>query len=163
MSKRPVLRVGCAMWAYKVWQGLHFPDPLPRQDQMRVYASWCNTVEGNTTFYGLPAARTVTGAGSEVPERFRFVFKLPKVITHDHHLRDVAADHRAFLQRLAPLGDRAEQFFIELPPSFGRRPTSAPSLHSSPRRPHLDIVTPSSCAIAPSTTTPSLSDASSAF
>jgi uncharacterized protein YecE (DUF72 family) len=107
------------MWAYKVWQGLHFPERLPRQDQMRVYASWCNTVEGNTTFYGLPAARTVTAWAREAPEWFRFVFKLPKVITHDHHLRDVAADHRAFLQRLAPLGDRAEQFSIQLPPSFG--------------------------------------------
>ena len=84
-----------------------------------VYASWCNAVEGNTTFYGLPAPRTVASWAAEVPETFRFVFKLPRAITHEHHLRDVAADHRQFLERIAPLGDRAEQLSIQLPPSFG--------------------------------------------
>jgi len=107
------------MWTYKAWQGLHYPDHLPRRDQLAVYASWCNAVEGNTTFYGLPAPRTVTSWVREAPEWFRSVFKLPKVITHEHHLRDVAADHRAFLERLAPLGTRAQQLAIQLPPSFG--------------------------------------------
>src|SRR3954447_3822529 len=115
----PVLRVGCAMWAYKAWQGLHFPDQLARREQLGVYASWCNGVEGNTTFYGLPAPRTVASWATEAPDNFRFVFKLPRAITHEHHLRDVAADHRQFLERIAPLGDRAEQLWIQLPPSFG--------------------------------------------
>ncbi|MET0143291.1 MAG: hypothetical protein ABW328_00660 [Ilumatobacteraceae bacterium] len=48
----PALRVGCAMWAYKAWQGLHFPDHLARREQLGVCTSWCNAVEGNTTFYG---------------------------------------------------------------------------------------------------------------
>jgi uncharacterized protein YecE (DUF72 family) len=107
------------MWAYKAWQGLHFPDHLPRRNQLPVYASWCNAVEGNTTFYGLPAERTVTAWAREAPEWFRFVFKLPKTMTHERHLRDVSADHLVFLRRLAPLGARAEQFSIQLPPSFG--------------------------------------------
>jgi uncharacterized protein YecE (DUF72 family) len=107
------------MWAYKVWQGLYFPDHLAREDQLRVYASWCNAVEGNTTFYGLPAERTVAAWAREAPEWFRFVFKLPKTMTHEHHLRDVSAEHSAFLRRLAPLGARAGQFSIQLPPSFG--------------------------------------------
>jgi uncharacterized protein YecE (DUF72 family) len=119
VSTRPVLRVGCAMWAYKSWQGLHFPDHLARHDQLAVYASWCNAAEGNTTFYGLPAPRTVTAWAREAPEWLRLVFKLPKAITHEHHLRDVGSDHRAFLERLAPLGGRAEQLSIQLPPSFG--------------------------------------------
>ena len=114
-----MLRVGCAMWAYKAWQGLHFPDHLARREQLGVYASWCNAVEGNTTFYGLPAPRTVASWAAEAPEGFRFVFKLPRTITHEHHLRDVAADHRQFLERIAPLGERAEQLSIQLPPSFG--------------------------------------------
>lgn len=107
------------MWAYRAWQGLHFPDRLARRDQLPVYASWCNTVEGNTTFYGLPAARTVTAWARETPEWFRFVFKLPRAITHDHHLRDVAGEHRSFLERIDPLGARADQLSIQLPPSFG--------------------------------------------
>src|SRR3954468_20367054 len=115
----PVLRIGCPMWAYKAWQGLHFPDRLDRRDQLPVYASWCNATEGNTTYYGPPAPRTVTAGARETPEWFRFMFKLPKAITHEHHLRDVDDDHRAFLHRLEPLGPRAEQLSIQLPPSFG--------------------------------------------
>jgi len=107
------------MWAYKAWQGLHFPDHLARREQLGVYASWCSAVEGNTTFYGLPAPRTVASWANEAPTGFRFVFKLPRAITHEHHLHDVAADHREFLERIAPLGDRAEQLSIQLPPSFG--------------------------------------------
>jgi uncharacterized protein YecE (DUF72 family) len=77
---------------------------------------------GNTTFYGLPVERTVTAWTREAPDGFRFVFKLPRAITHQHHLRDVDADHRAFLERLAPLDARAEQLSIQLPPSCGRPP-----------------------------------------
>jgi uncharacterized protein YecE (DUF72 family) len=119
VSTERVLRVGCAMWAYKAWQGRHFPDHLPRREQLAVYASWCNAVEGNTTYYGLPAERTVAAWVREAPAGFRFVFKLPRAITHEQQLRDVDADHRALLDRLAPLGDRAEQLSIQLPPSFG--------------------------------------------
>ena len=107
------------MWAYKAWQGLHFPDRLARRDQLPVYASWCNAVEGNTTYYGLPAPRTMASWAREAPESFRFVFKLPKAITHEHHLRHDAGDHHRFLERLEPLGCRADQLSIQLPPSFG--------------------------------------------
>jgi uncharacterized protein YecE (DUF72 family) len=115
----PVLRVGCPMWAYKAWQGRHFPDHLTRREQLPTYATWCTAVEGNTTFYGVPAAHTVREWARETPAEFRFVFKLPRPITHEHRLRDVSVDLAAFLDRLAPLGDRAEQLSIQLPPSFG--------------------------------------------
>jgi hypothetical protein len=107
------------MWAYKAWQGLHFPEHLPRAEQLPTYSTWCNAVEGNTTYYGLPAERTVTAWAREAPADFRFMFKLPRTITHEHHLRDVTVEMRAFLRRLEPLGERAEQLSIQLPPSFG--------------------------------------------
>jgi uncharacterized protein YecE (DUF72 family) len=114
-----VLRVGCAMWAYKAWQGRHFPEHLARGEQLPTYATWCNAVEGNTTFYGVPSERTVRAWAAEVPPTFRFVFKLPRAVTHDHRLRDVTAEMREFLGRIEPLGERAEQLSVQLPPSFG--------------------------------------------
>jgi uncharacterized protein YecE (DUF72 family) len=149
MATAPVLRVGCGMWAYKAWQGTLFPDHLTRREQLPVYASWCTAVAGNTTFYGLPAERTVTAWAREAAYRFRFVFKLPRAITHQHHLRDVDADHRAFLERLAPLGARPEQLSIQLPPSSG--PPDLDALAAFVRR--RRTATRWSCATAPSTTT----------
>lgn len=114
-----VLRVGCAMWAHKRWQGVQLPADLRREEQLPAYASWCNAVEGNTTAYGVPTAATVAAWASGAPDGFRFWFKLPQTITHQRRLRDAAADVRAFADLLAPLGARAETLVVQLPKSFG--------------------------------------------
>jgi uncharacterized protein YecE (DUF72 family) len=113
------LRVGCPMWAHKAWQGRYLPDRLARRAQLPAYASWCNAVEGNTTYYGVPKASTVQAWAREAPWDFRFVFKLPSAITHQQRLRHAGDDLAAFLGTLEPLGDRAEQVSIQLPKSFG--------------------------------------------
>jgi hypothetical protein len=45
------LHVGCAMWTYAPWQGRYLPVSLSPRERLRAYATWCNAVEGNTTFY----------------------------------------------------------------------------------------------------------------
>ncbi len=111
--------MGCPMWAHKPWQGRWLPEGLRRDEQLPAYASWCNAVEGNTTFYGLPSADTITAWAAQAPDDFRFVFKLPKAITHDSRLRHTEGEVAEFLDRLAPLGPRAETISIQLPGTFG--------------------------------------------
>lgn len=113
------LRVGCAMWAYRAWQGRFLPERLSRDEQLPAYATWCNAVEGNTTFYGLPSPATVAAWAEQSPPWFRFVFKVPRTITHERRLRQVDDETRRFLDLLAPLGERAETISVQLPPSFG--------------------------------------------
>ena len=108
------------MWAYKAWQGLHFPDGVARRDQLPVYASWCNAVEGNTTFYGLPAPRTVASWAAEAPEGFRFLFKLPRAITHEHRLEDAGEELQPFLAEAGSLGTKLGPLLVQLPPSLAR-------------------------------------------
>jgi uncharacterized protein YecE (DUF72 family) len=107
------------MWAYKAWQGRQLPEKLSRDEQLPAYAGWCNAVEGNTTFYGLPTATTVAAWAEQTPPDFRFLFKLPRAITHERRLRGADDDVRAFLELLAPLGRRAETVSVQLPGSFG--------------------------------------------
>ena len=57
------LHVGCAMWTYAPWQGRYLPVSLPPRERLRRYATWCNAVEGNTTFYATPALDTVKVVG----------------------------------------------------------------------------------------------------
>ena len=83
------------------------------------YATWCTAVEGNTTFYGLPSAGTVERWVADTPPEFRFMFKLPRAITHDRRLRGAGPELSEALDRLAPLGDRAAPLSIQLPGSFG--------------------------------------------
>src|SRR5262249_48881074 len=74
--------VGCAMWTYAAWQGRYLPPALPPRERLRAYATWCNAVEGNTTFYATPALSTVRSWAEQTAPDFRFILKLPKPITH---------------------------------------------------------------------------------
>ncbi len=116
------LHVGCAMWSHQSWPG----HRLPPTERLRHYASWCDAVEGNTTFYATPARDTVARWAAQTAPDFRFVLKLPKVITHERRLTDVDEPLRAFLDAIEPLGPRAHALWIQLPGSFA--PGDVPAL-----------------------------------
>jgi uncharacterized protein YecE (DUF72 family) len=107
------------MWSYAAWQGRFLPHPLAPRDRLRAYATWCNAVEGNTTFYATPAQDTVASWAAQTNSRFRFILKLPKTVTHERRLGDVGEPMRAFLAAIEPLGPRAHALWVQLPPSFG--------------------------------------------
>jgi uncharacterized protein YecE (DUF72 family) len=113
------LHVGCAMWTYAPWQGRYLPGSLSPRERLRAYATWCNAVEGNTTFYATPTLDTVKSWAGQTTPDFRFVLKLPKLITHESRLADSDGPLRAFLAAIEPLGGRAHALWIQLPPSFG--------------------------------------------
>lgn len=100
--------------------------PLPPRERLRSYASWCNAVEGNTTFYATPARDTVASWARQTDRGFRFVIKLPKLITHERRLTDVDEELRVFLDAIEPLGPRTHALWIQLPGSFA--PADVPAL-----------------------------------
>ncbi|WP_253885097.1 DUF72 domain-containing protein [Actinokineospora diospyrosa] len=106
------------MWTHKVWPGRFFPPSLPAKERLRAYAGWCNAVEGNTTFYAIPTRKTVETWAQQTGPDFRFVVKLPKVVTHERRLVGVESEMRAFLDAIEPLGERAV-LWTQLPGSFG--------------------------------------------
>ena len=115
----PTLRVGCALWAHRAWVGAQFPAGTRPGDELAEYVTWCTAVEGNTTFYALPPAETVRRWANVAPPDFRFLFKVPRLITHEQRLRGTDAELLAFVRRLEPLGERLGPVSIQLPPSFG--------------------------------------------
>ncbi|MGW0589955.1 DUF72 domain-containing protein [Streptosporangium sp. NPDC002607] len=126
------LHVGCAMWTLKSWQGRFLPHPLPVGERLRAYATWCNAVEGNTTFYATPARSTVESWARQTGPDFRLVVKLPKSITHEGRLTGVEEELRSFLEAIEPLGPRAHALWIQLPGSFA--PTDLGTLAGFLRR-----------------------------
>lgn len=99
------------MWTHTAW-------PVTG-DKLRGYARWCNAVEGNTTFYAVPARKTVESWAERTDPDFRFVVKLPRTVTHERRLSGVTAELREFLDTVAPLGPRLHALWIQLPSSFG--------------------------------------------
>ncbi|MFB9718473.1 DUF72 domain-containing protein [Planobispora longispora] len=112
------LHVGCAMWTHKPWQGRFLPHPLPPGERLRSYATWCNAVEGNTTFYATPARDTVESWARQTGPDFRFVLKLPRSVTHEGRLTGVDEQVRSFLEAVEPLGPRVHALWAQLPGSF---------------------------------------------
>ncbi|MFC5746205.1 DUF72 domain-containing protein [Actinomadura rugatobispora] len=112
------LHVGCAMWTHAPWQGRYLPHPLPPRERLMSYASWCNAVEGNTTFYATPSRSSVRSWADQTAPEFRFVVKLPKSITHERRLSGAEEELRAFLTAIEPLGPRAHALWVQLPGSF---------------------------------------------
>jgi uncharacterized protein YecE (DUF72 family) len=106
------------MWTHKAWPGRFVPQSLPAKERLRAYAGWCNAVEGNTTFYATPSRNTVAAWAEQIDPGFRFVVKLPKVVTHERRFVGVEAEMRAFLEATEPLGERAV-LWTQLPRSFG--------------------------------------------
>ncbi len=111
--------LGCPIWANKAWVGELFTGTAKNEEYLSQYAQVFNTVEGNTTFYGMPTAATVAKWSAAAPPTFRFCFKFPQAITHRKRLLNAEAETDLFLETLAPLGTRLGSFLLQLPPSFG--------------------------------------------
>jgi uncharacterized protein YecE (DUF72 family) len=120
------------MWTHRSWQGRFVAHPLPPHERLRSYASWCNAVEGNTTFYATPTRDTVASWARQTDPDFRFVIKLPRAVTHERRLVDVDEPLHAFLDAIEPLGPRAHALWLQLPGSF--TPADVPALASLLRR-----------------------------
>ncbi len=105
------------MWNHKAWPGRFLAPSLPAKERLRAYAGWCNAVEGNTTFYATPSRSTVETWSEQTDSGFRFLVKLPKIVTHERRLLGVESEMRTFLDAIEPLGERAV-LWTQLPASF---------------------------------------------
>jgi uncharacterized protein YecE (DUF72 family) len=119
LATGPVLHVGCPMWAQRAWVGTYLPADTASGRELHAYSRLLNAVEGNTTFYATPPASTVAKWAQQAADGFRFVFKVPKHLTHDRRLRDIGADLDAICSLMEPLGERVGGFTLQLPPTFG--------------------------------------------
>src|ERR1700742_2047581 len=60
-----------------------YPEAFKGKSRLSYYASLFNSIEINSSFYKTPIASTVRRWVQEVPEDFRFTFKLSKAVTHN--------------------------------------------------------------------------------
>lgn len=115
------LFVGCPVWSFKGWVGNFYPKGTKPGDFLREYARRLTTIEGNTTFYAVPAARTIQQWVEQTPESFRFCPKIPKAISHEGKLMDHSDRARAFVDVMTKLGSRLGPMFLQLPPRYSPR------------------------------------------
>ena len=127
------LRLGTQGWVYTDWVGALYPLGSKQPDFLSLYVRAFDTVEIDSTFYAIPAAKTVRRWVENTPPGFVFSPKLPQEVTHERRLRGAADVLAEFCDRMRGLGDRLGPILVQLGPDFGpdERPTLADFL------PHL--------------------------
>ena len=115
-----ILRIGTSSWSFPDWRGVFYPPQTPADRQLSHYAAEFNSVEVNTSFYALPATKTLLRWLESVPPEFTFSLKAPREITHDKRLVDVEQLAAAYLDFVRSLGSVAAPGLIQFPATFTR-------------------------------------------
>ena len=110
-------RLGLPAWNFPGWKDRYF---TATPSQLGSYARVFNSVEGNTTFYGIPDFATVDRwRGDVAGTDFKFCFKIPRTVTHERIPN--WPDLKQFLDAVARLGDCLGPFLVQLPAQIGPR------------------------------------------
>jgi uncharacterized protein YecE (DUF72 family) len=112
------LYIGCPIWSWKGWVGNFYPEGTKPSEFLHEYTRRLTTVEGNTTFYAVPAQKTLEGWAEEMPPTFRFCPKVPKAISHEGKLLDNVERALGFIDLMRQLGTRLGPMFLQLPPRY---------------------------------------------
>jgi uncharacterized protein YecE (DUF72 family) len=113
------LHIGTQGWNYDGWVGPFYPDGTRPAEYLTIYARAFDTVEVDSTFYAIPATKTVRGWAQRTPDHFVFTLKLPQEITHERRLRNVDDLTTEFFDRARELGHKLGPILIQLGRDFG--------------------------------------------
>lgn len=95
-----------------------FPLQYQNKSRLSYYASLLNSLEVNSTFYKLPLPSTVARWATEVPDGFRFTFKLWREVTHAKGLAYHNDDIDRFLTAIHPALSKAGCLLIQFSQSI---------------------------------------------
>lgn len=109
------IRIGCAGWNIGRDVASSFPGDGSHLER---YARVLNAVEINSAFYQPHQRSTYARWAASVPAGFRFALKLPRSISHDQRLVDIAVLLDAFAGQANTLGDKLGCILVQLPPSL---------------------------------------------
>jgi uncharacterized protein YecE (DUF72 family) len=128
------IRIGTQGWNYDAWVGPFYPSGTRPADFLTIYARAFDTVEVDSTFYAMPATKTVRAWAQRTPHDFTFSLKLPQEITHERRLRNADDAAAEFFDRARELGHKLGPILIQLGPDFA--PVELPAVaHFLPKLP----------------------------
>jgi uncharacterized protein YecE (DUF72 family) len=108
------IRIGTAGWSFP----RTLPDFPADGTGLERYAAVFNSVEINSSFYRPHQRKTYERWAATTPGDFRFAVKVPRTITHERRLGDIAELLARFIDECAGLGEKLGPLLIQLPPSL---------------------------------------------
>ncbi len=96
---------------------LFYPEQFQDKSRLCYYGSLVNSIEINSSFYKLPRQATVARWATEVPDNFRFTFKLSKDITHCKELLFDSELIGQFFEVISAVEEKRGCVLVQFPPS----------------------------------------------
>ena len=96
-----------------------YPLEFQNGSRLAYYSHLFNSIEINSSFYKIPMARTVAKWTAEVPDGFRFTYKLWRDITHVKDLLFKEDDVHRFMQVINTAVDKKGCLLVQFPPKLG--------------------------------------------
>ena len=109
------VRFGTSSFSASGWVGTFYPRNTKPKDYLANYARKLDTVEVDSTFYGVPQAKTVQSWYEKTPPGFVFAAKTPEVITHDKGLEDCDLELAEFLAAMSNLREKLGPLLLQFP------------------------------------------------
>jgi uncharacterized protein YecE (DUF72 family) len=115
----PRVYLGCPIWGKKEWVGKVYPAKTQPKDYLKYYSQQFNTIELNSTFYGIPELTTVERWKRVVPHDFLFSPKVFQDISRFEVLNDIPHLTHRFCEAVQHFEKNLGVSFMQLPPHFG--------------------------------------------
>lgn len=120
------LYIGLSQWSHPAWPGQLLRRDLKTTEHLIDYAHVFNSVEGNTSLYGVPTSASLMRWNEQTPEHFKFTLKFPASISHQGLLADKLSEVQSFIEHLASLRAKLGMLLLQLPARSG--PEQLPGL-----------------------------------
>lgn len=105
-------------WNFQPWEGVFYPDGLPKRRQLEYASRHVTAIEVNATYYGSQKPETIAKWGAETPDGFVFAVKGNRFVTNRKILADAGESLKKFFaQRLSGLGDKLGPILWQFAPT----------------------------------------------
>lgn len=119
------VHIGCQSWGYDDWitpiggETVFYPSGTKNDEMLGLYSRMLNTIEIDSTVYGIPSAATVEKWYEQTPDAFTFSLKMPREVTHERLLdKTTLPIVDEFVGRISRLEEKLGLILIQLPGSF---------------------------------------------
>ncbi len=109
------LYLGTCAFSAPGWTGSFYPKGIKPEDRLAFYAEHFDTVEVDSTFYGVPSPHTVSEWAQRTPAHFIFSLKVPQIITHEKVLVDCDDIFELFMGTAGLLDDKLGPVVFQFP------------------------------------------------
>lgn len=141
MNENSDNRVGCQSWGYEDWitkaggETVFYPRGTKPADMLELYSTIFDTIEVDSTAYGVPAESMIESWYEKSTPNFKFSLKTPRLVTHELSLSSASYPvFDEFVARATMLKEKLGAILIQLPASFESTKANAQSVRGFIKR-----------------------------